>query len=123
MTKAMTKKNEVSRCIACDSQKFTSYGKQLKKCSRCGLVVAKQIPTFQELKKLYKEEYFFGMEYSDYKADRPALEKNFRQRVKFLKQYLHPKAKVLEVGCAYGYFLNEIKDLVAWHKGYDVSQE
>lgn len=63
------------------------------------------------------------MEYSDYKADRPALEKNFKIRIKHLKKYLHPKSKVLEVGCAYGYFLNLIKEDVDWRKGYDVSKE
>jgi SAM-dependent methyltransferase len=120
-----TKKGESKKriCIACDSTKFRPYGTQLVECASCGLVVAKQIPTFAELQKLYEEEYFFGMEYSDYTADRPALEKNFRQRTKFLKKYLHENAKVLEVGCAYGYFLNMIKGKVAWHKGYDVNKE
>lgn len=123
--KAVTKnKSKIKRsCIACDSVKFTNYGKQLVECQNCGLVVAKEIPSFAELQKLYEEEYFFGMEYSDYKADRPALEKNFKIRIKHLKKYLHPKSKVLEVGCAYGYFLNLIKEDVDWHKGYDVSKE
>lgn len=118
-----TKSKEKRTCIACDSTNFVDYGKQLVKCQSCGLVVAKEIPSFVELQKLYEEEYFFGMEYSDYKADRPALEKNFKIRIKHLKKYLHPKSKVLEVGCAYGYFLNLIKEDVDWHKGYDVSKE
>ncbi|HMS31031.1 MAG TPA: class I SAM-dependent methyltransferase [Candidatus Saccharibacteria bacterium] len=122
--KATNKVKESRRiCIACDSKKFTNYGEQLVKCTGCGLVVAKEIPTFAELQKLYEEEYFFGMEYSDYKADRPALEKNFRTRINHLKKYLQPKSKVLEIGCAYGYFLNMIKEDVSWHKGYDVSKE
>lgn len=110
-------------CIVCDGQKFEKYGTQLVKCTSCGLVVAKEIPTFEELRKLYEEEYFFGMEYSDYKVDRPALEKNFGIRIKHLEPYLKKDANVLELGCAYGYFLNIIKEKVAWHKGYDVSQE
>lgn len=121
--KKSTSKPKLKQCIACDSKKFVDYGAELKECVKCGLVVAKHIPTFSELKKLYEEEYFFGMEYSDYKADRPALEKNFRTRIKYLKKYLHSKSKVLEVGCAYGYFLNLIKEEVSWHKGYDVSSE
>lgn len=118
--KAQTKQKN---CIACDNSKFVEYTSELEKCISCGLIVAKHIPTFDELKKLYEQEYFFGMEYSDYKADRLALEKNFRVRTRFLKPYLHKKSRVVEVGCAYGYFLNMIQDEVAWHKGYDVSEE
>lgn len=117
------KSKKIRQCIACNGKEYSDYGKELIKCRTCGLVVAKEIPTFEQLRKLYQEEYFFGMEYSDYKADRPALEKNFMTRVKHLKQYLHKDAKVLEIGCAYGYFLNIIKEKVSWHQGYDVSDE
>jgi 2-polyprenyl-3-methyl-5-hydroxy-6-metoxy-1,4-benzoquinol methylase len=110
-------------CMACGSQVISEFGEHLHRCENCGLVVAKEIPTFDELTQLYEEEYFFGMEYSDYQADRKALEHNFRQRIKHLSPYLHEDAKVAEVGCAYGYFLNMIKDTVKWHKGYDVTKE
>lgn len=118
-------KTKVSKreCIACDSNDFSEHSELLIRCNNCGLVVAKEIPTFKELKKLYEEEYFFGMEYSDYKADRKALEANFKDRIKFLKTYIGPESKVVEVGCAYGYFLNLLKDDVKWHKGFDVSKE
>lgn len=121
--KTSSKAKAARICIACDSKKFEKYGEELVKCQSCGLVVAKDIPTFAELTKLYQEEYFFGMEYSDYKVDRPALEKNFKIRVKHLKKYIKKDTRVLEIGCAYGYFLNMIKADVAWHKGYDVTQE
>jgi 2-polyprenyl-3-methyl-5-hydroxy-6-metoxy-1,4-benzoquinol methylase len=120
MTKPNSKNNP---CIACDSTEFGEHSKLLVRCNNCGLVVAKEIPTFEELKKLYKEEYFFGMEYSDYKADRKALEANFKDRIKFLDKYISPEARVVEVGCAYGYFLNLLKDKVKWHQGFDVSTE
>lgn len=110
-------------CIACDGSRFKPYVDQLIKCSKCGLVSMEKIPTFEELKKLYEREYFFGMEYSDYLADRLALEKNFKQRIKFLNKYLSDNAVLVEIGCAYGYFLNLLKDEVQWHKGFDVSKE
>jgi 2-polyprenyl-3-methyl-5-hydroxy-6-metoxy-1,4-benzoquinol methylase len=110
-------------CIVCDTKKIVNHGKDLVRCNSCGLIVAKTVPTFKELKKLYQEEYFFGMEYSDYKVDRPALERNFKMRIKQLKPFLNKNSKVLEIGCAYGYFLNMIKDDISWHKGYDVSNE
>lgn len=115
--------NKKTSCIACGSNSHQSYGKQLLKCQKCGLGVAKSMPMPEELSRLYREEYFFGKEYFDYKADRHALEKNFHQRIKFLRPFLHSNAKVVEVGCAYGYFLNLIKSDITWHKGFDVSKE
>lgn len=114
---------KVKKCIVCDGKEFSSYCPGVMKCSKCGLVVAEEMPTAKELDALYQEDYFFGMEYSDYKADRPALEKNFKRRVRSLRPYLGPNSYVVEVGSAYGYFLNLIKDLSSKHVGFDVSRE
>jgi 2-polyprenyl-3-methyl-5-hydroxy-6-metoxy-1,4-benzoquinol methylase len=63
------------------------------------------------------------MEYFDYEADRPALEYNFRQRIKSLKNMLGSNDSIVEVGCAYGYFLNLVKGDVKSHIGFDVSKD
>lgn len=63
------------------------------------------------------------MEYSDYKADRPALEANFKNRIKRLKSSLTKKSAVVEVGSAYGYFLNLISKKVASHIGFEVGTD
>jgi 2-polyprenyl-3-methyl-5-hydroxy-6-metoxy-1,4-benzoquinol methylase len=110
-------------CIACDGTSFTAYSRELISCQTCGLIRATHIPNDKELTKLYQQEYFFGKEYFDYEADRPALEHNFSKRLKTLKKYLTPSTKLVEVGCAYGYFLNLVQDSVGSHQGYDVSVE
>src|SRR3954452_23537703 len=112
-----------TQCVLCDSTQFSDYGAGLVKCASCGLVVAAEIPSDTDLAKLYQEDYFFGQEYFDYEADRPALEANFGRRIERLSMLFQPTSRVVEVGCAYGYFLNLIKDKVAWHQGYDVSEE
>ena len=112
-----------TQCLLCEGTTFTDYGAGLVKCSSCHLVVAAGIPKDANLAKLYQEDYFFGQEYFDYEADRPALEVNFRRHIARLSGLFTPTSRVVEVGCAYGYFLNLIKDRVAWHKGYDVSED
>ena len=114
---------KVTQCISCDGKKFKQYSEGLIKCHKCGLVVAEEIPSNAEIEKLYQEEYFFGMEYFDYQADRPALERNFRKRLNRLKYMVKPDFDVIELGCAYGYFLNMIKDKTRSHIGFDVSRE
>jgi 2-polyprenyl-3-methyl-5-hydroxy-6-metoxy-1,4-benzoquinol methylase len=114
---------KVTKCISCGSNSFDTYCKGLVKCKDCGLIVAKEIPTPEEVQKLYQQDYFFGMEYFDYKADRPALERNFRKRMTRMRNMFNPDFNVAEIGCAYGYFLNMSKDHVKSHIGFDVSQE
>lgn len=114
---------KVTKCIVCGGESFAKYCKDVVRCTECGLVVATELPTPQEIDKLYQEDYFFGQEYFDYAADRPALEHNFRKRIKALDHLLGKNKDVVEVGCAYGYFLNLIKDRVTSHLGFDVSQE
>jgi SAM-dependent methyltransferase len=112
-------------CIVSGTKNYVPYSKGLIKNVDSGLVVAEKIPSEKKLQKLYKEEYFFGMEYSDYLADRSALEKNFFGRINRLRKLGHLKTNshVVEVGCAYGYFLNAIKDEVKSHVGFDVTVE
>jgi 2-polyprenyl-3-methyl-5-hydroxy-6-metoxy-1,4-benzoquinol methylase len=110
-------------CINCGSDEWAGIDGDLIRCGTCRLVMAAEVPTDEVLAQLYQQEYFFGKEYSDYKADRPALEANFRRRLDELAPLFPAQARVLEIGCAYGYFLNLIKDDVAWHQGYDVSED
>lgn len=121
MQRLMTKE----KCIVSGTKNYVAYSKGLIKNVDSGLVVAEKIPSESELKRLYEKEYFFGMEYSDYIADRPALERNFLGRIKRLKKLglLKSKNHVVEVGCAYGYFLNLIKNEVKSHQGFDVSPD
>lgn len=108
-------------CIICGKQTFTDHSRLLIRCENCDLIRAREIPSDKKLASLYQEEYFFGKEYSDYKADRQALEYNFKKRIKALEPYLTKDTTLVEVGCAYGYFLNLIKDKVGKHTGYDLS--
>lgn len=89
----------------------------------CGLIRARVNPSDAELRELYKKEYFFGEEYYDYFMDRPALEKNFLQRLKRLQKYLSKQSKVIEIGCSYGFFLNLCKEYVKECIGFDITKD
>lgn len=116
-------RTKLKECIVCGGKTFGPYCDDVVRCQSCRLVVAEEIPTAAEVDKLYQEEYFFGMEYSDYEADRPALEYNFKQRIRAHKDMLQKSFDIIEVGCAYGYFLNLVKDNVHSHIGFDVSKD
>lgn len=114
---------KIDSCIVCGEKVFEDYCNKLAQCTSCGFVMAKEIPTEKEINDLYQKEYFLGKEYFDYKSDRLALEWNFKGRIKGLSHAIKPTDTIVEIGCAYGFFLNLIKDKVDSHIGFDVAED
>jgi len=77
-----------------------------------------------EVRSLYREHYFFGGEYGDYLADERALRRNFALRLAVLKKYMDPSRHrdLLEIGCAYGFFLDEARGGFRGVTGIDISE-
>lgn len=101
-------------CSVCQSTKATPLWPQIQivKCE-CGHIYYNENLSKEQLSELYTGNYFKGEEYSNYLADKTVIQKNFVNRVKLL-QKLQPQGKLLEIGSAYGFFL----ELAA--KNYDV---
>jgi 2-polyprenyl-3-methyl-5-hydroxy-6-metoxy-1,4-benzoquinol methylase len=95
------------------------------KCQQCGHVVADLLLSDQELFELYKKDYFFGDEYSDYVADKKIIQKNFKLRLKTLKTFIKPTvhSKLLEIGCAYGFFLDIAQNRFNQVQGIDITAD
>jgi cyclopropane fatty-acyl-phospholipid synthase-like methyltransferase len=70
------------------------------RCPACGLVYYDGSAPGQ----LYTREYFAGGEYHDYLADKATLQRNFARRIVSLRK-LKPGGRLLEIGAAYGFFL------------------
>jgi 2-polyprenyl-3-methyl-5-hydroxy-6-metoxy-1,4-benzoquinol methylase len=85
------------------------------RCATCGLGQA-ETPTFDPA-SYYTEKYFSGEQsdgYADYLAAEPVLRREFARTVAFIRQW-RDGGRLLEIGCAYGFFLHEAK------KYFDVS--
>ncbi len=76
-----------------------------------------------EFEVLYHSDYFKGEEYSDYLTDKKVLEKNFSKRLEVLKKYIDPNRhqSVVEVGCAYSFFLEMAEKEFSHVSGVDVT--
>ena len=84
-------------------------------CTTCGLGQA-QTPAFDPA-GYYTEKYFSGEQsdgYADYLAAESVLRREFARTVAFIRQW-YDGGRLLEIGCAYGFFLHEAK------KYFDVS--
>ncbi len=100
------------RCNLCDKQKskllFRKDGYDIRECSNCSLVFVSPQPTPEELKNFYSKIMFTRGNKYDYKLVNRKLIYNERVndviKLKFMKKYIG-SGKLLDVGCANGFFL------------------
>lgn len=113
-------------CRLCHSRPkkvlFAKYGFNIVKCLKCGLIYTDLDPDENFFTRFYSKNYFENggnkRSYENYRGEAGALYATFRKRLSLLK--LGPKGTVLDVGCAYGYFLKVIPS--GWRKfGVEVS--
>jgi len=106
------------RCNLCDNNKFKflfkKNGYSIIKCRHCGLVTVSPLPNSKDLNGLYEREYFEAgqdkkgysqykegiKDYFDYVKKEPFIEK----RINYLKRF-SKGGKLLDIGCAHGFFL------------------
>ena len=100
---------------------------QYIRCGGCQTVYLDPMPSAEEAAALYQNSaYFMGDEgtgYRDYYAMHKALAPHFRRRLRVLAKHLPRRGRLLDVGCADGYFL-EMARADGWEvMGVEVSEE
>lgn len=99
-------------CPACDRVtdhrfRYRRNGCEIWQCLRCGLGCADSAGF--DPSAYYTGEYFSGARgdgYSDYRAAEPVLRREFARSVALIRRH-RGEGRLLELGCAYGFFLQE----------------
>ena len=94
---------------------YAKNGCDVLRCAGCGLGRA-QASGFQP-EQYYTDAYFSGGRadgYADYQGAEPILRREFARTVAFIRGF-QPEGRLLDIGCAYGFLLDEAKPF------YDVS--
>jgi SAM-dependent methyltransferase len=107
-------KSQTLACPACGQTTAHRYlykknGCDIVQCEVCGLGRA-ETSDFDPA-TYYTGDYFTGQHadgYADYRGAEPVLRREFARMVAFIRG-LRPSGKLLELGCAYGFFLQEAK--------------
>lgn len=106
-------------CLFCgvhdERVRFHDGDYRVVECARCGLVyVNPRLPT-ERLHEMYQDEYWnsdrakeFG--YAQYLSDAENYLRTYRRRSKVVDDYKPAPGRVLDVGCAAGFFLRVCKD-------------
>jgi 2-polyprenyl-3-methyl-5-hydroxy-6-metoxy-1,4-benzoquinol methylase len=115
---------EVTHCQLCGSSerslKFRDDPFQVVTCNSCGLVYVTPRLQGQALVDVYDEGYWKSDNpkqrgYADYANDGPLYLRTFQKRWALVQRLLPARARILDIGCAAGYFLR-----VAAEHGHDV---
>jgi SAM-dependent methyltransferase len=97
----------------------------MHRCANCGHVFVDHGLGPADFEALYAKGYFFGEEYVDYVADQAVLQRNFAARLEVLRRFLPARrpASLLEIGCAYGWFLELVKNEFSPCRGIDITAD
>ena len=101
-------------CRLCSSKDpkflFRKDDFDIVRCKSCGLLFTDADPSHARLKEFYGEKYFrsegMGTSYSDYHFEERAMTLNAEDRLAKIDKLKPGKGKILDVGCAAGFFLN-----------------
>jgi len=102
----------------------------LVRCVDCGFYFLDPVPTHEELVKLYSDGYYSSSDsnqlgYSNYKEDVDLIVLTAIQRYRLITSKIKPKEglKLLDIGCAYGYYL-DLARLYGWDvRGVELNPE
>jgi 2-polyprenyl-3-methyl-5-hydroxy-6-metoxy-1,4-benzoquinol methylase len=102
-------------------------GHEILRCPSCGLLFRGDLPVPEALPRIYGETYFRapdddlgGRGYADYLADETEHRRNARRRLRLLSRYTSP-GRLLDVGCAAGFFLDQARRAGWVIAGIDIS--
>jgi hypothetical protein len=124
-------------CILCsasvDSRTALAWRKDgfdIVKCGSCGLVFRNDLPDETALIEIYDEGYFHDQPgradrhgYADYLRDGPLHRANAKRRLRLLARWLPQPGRLLDVGCAAGFFVEQARHAGWDARGIDVSEE
>jgi hypothetical protein len=112
-------------CLVCGGVYAPSRLAGLLHCVQCDFITADTDLDATSLAALYGKDYFHGSEYLDYVEERESLRLNFRGRMRTLEALARGLSgkSVLEIGCAYGFFLELAQEYGMVARGVDITSD
>ncbi len=126
----------MSTCVLCSAPvdvgrdlAWRKDGHDIVRCPSCGLVFRAELPDEQALSRIYDENYFRDRldavdrhGYADYVRDAPLHRASALRRLRLLNGRLPQRGRLLDVGCAAGFFVDEARRAGWEASGIDVSE-
>lgn len=122
---------EETACPLCASHKKSqAYPKfppyEVVRCQSCNFYYLSPRPTEASMLQLYKDDAYFegqGDGYSSYLEQKLALKATFRRLMRNMKKHKLTGGSLLEVGCGYGFLLDEAQNFFSLRVGTEFSAQ
>lgn len=122
---------ETTPCLLCQSLQYsiihTFQHLHAVICRKCGLVYLNPRLKESAMTSVYQSKDYFSQRkdvgYEDYFSQEESLRITFRRFLEELKKRKMTSGRILEVGCGYGYFLDEAKSFFSQRTGVDLSRD
>lgn len=107
----MIRETEFVHCPTCgvagQVPLFQVNGWNISRCASCGLAMVN--PRRKGSMAIYQDDRYFKDDdyYYDYAGNKSAYQKGFRSKLKLIARHCHRKGKLLDIGAAYGFFMEE----------------
>jgi SAM-dependent methyltransferase len=121
---------ELRACVVCGGAvepALRKDGYELVRCTSCGLLMRRVLPTRPELEAIYAPDYFTYDPshpvngYADYIGDADRHREAARRRLTVLERFADGRGRLLDVGAAAGFFVDEARDAGWAAEGVDVA--
>lgn len=99
---------------------FTKNSMKIVRCLNCGLIYVNPQPSEGDIKKIYKNGYFNGSWQSDFLSEKKLYIPRFQERLKQINTF-KTKGRLLDIGCAVGYFLETAREDCWQTSGVEIS--
>lgn len=112
-------------CLICRGTDIEPIYKGLLRCRQCDYRFVDLRLTDEDLVKLYDRNNFHEGNFFDYAGDQKYFKKNFRSRLEVLRRFLDKERhqRLLEIGSAYGLFLDVARTEFRELLGIDLTDE
>ena len=120
---------KIQTCNLCEHHEMQAFcpenARGLVQCQNCGLVFVGEQPEAEELYALYGETYFHNDDsgevgYTNYIEDERNIRKTVNKRFDHIERFID-SGRMIDVGCAMGFFIDEAAKRNWQVEGLDVS--
>ena len=109
-------------CPFCKSPNIRKVFGDILKCEKCGIMFLDFEKYSRRTDNIYDEAYFTGKVYHDYLLEEPHRIEIFEEKLRLIQEYLPQRGRVLDFGCALGFFLKIMKERSYKVYGVEVSK-
>ena len=108
-------------CPFCLNKAVITKFTNVLKCNKCKIMFQKKDTISDNIADIYNIDYFQGKIYKNYFNEESERKQRFQKKIELIGNNIPRSGKVLDIGCAAGFFLKVMKDIGYETYGLDIS--